>query len=300
MKQKEAINRIKERLSKQAWCVDEDDIEALSTMIPELKESEDERIRKWIVGLLHQLQYNDAERPKALKAVEWLEKQKEQKPAEYPEKGNEYWFGFNEGKGTVLDNPEQFGLYKPAEWSEEDEKMRQSIIKDIEFERNFTSATTGRVIGKYNEQIAWLKLLSSDLKKRNEDVTKLCSNEWSEEERRLLHNAENAVYQVASAGIGGYTKKDYEEISSFFRNLRTSRPQPKQEWSEGTKKTLDKISDYLKYKGYEEDADFIRHLCPQSHWKPSEEQMVALGCVRYMDNSCATELESLYNDLKKL
>lgn len=54
--------------------------------------------------------------------------QQEQKPAEYPEKGNEYWFGFNEGKGVVLDNPEQFGLYKPAEWSEEDEKLLDAMI----------------------------------------------------------------------------------------------------------------------------------------------------------------------------
>jgi len=51
---------------------------ALATLIPELAESEDERTRKWIVNLLHELHYNETAQPIALKAIEWLEKQKEQ------------------------------------------------------------------------------------------------------------------------------------------------------------------------------------------------------------------------------
>ena len=86
--------------------------------------------------------------------------------------------------------------------------------------------------------------------------------------------------------------------------LRSLRPQPKQEWSEGIKKQLDEISDYLKYKGREEDADFIRHLRPQPHWKPSKEQMEALNAINcngglsYVGQQ--EHLISLYNDIKKL
>jgi len=36
MSREEAIKRIIERLDKQAWCVDEDDIKALCIVIPEL------------------------------------------------------------------------------------------------------------------------------------------------------------------------------------------------------------------------------------------------------------------------
>lgn len=45
------------------------------------------------------------------------------------------------------------------------------------------------------------------------------------------------------------------------------------EWSEGTKKALDEISDYLKYKGREEDADFIKHLrpTPKQEWSEEDE-----------------------------
>jgi len=101
------------------------------------------------------------------------------------------------------------------EWSEEDEKIRQSIIKDIEFERNYTSATTGKVIGKYNEQIAWLKALFLNHKKHNEDVAKLCSNEWSEKDEEMF----DAMIDIISNSL-------YEplcprdEMLSWFKSLR--------------------------------------------------------------------------------
>ena len=49
---------------------------------PELHESEDERIREWIANYIHHGVFDEEEHPKALKAIEWLERQKEQKPAE--------------------------------------------------------------------------------------------------------------------------------------------------------------------------------------------------------------------------
>lgn len=54
----------------------------MDEVFPELAESEDEKIRKWIVNLLRELHYNKTARPFALKAIKWLEKQKEQKPSE--------------------------------------------------------------------------------------------------------------------------------------------------------------------------------------------------------------------------
>jgi hypothetical protein len=44
MNTKEAIERIKTRFDK--WALDDEDMKAIQTLIPELKESEDERIRK--------------------------------------------------------------------------------------------------------------------------------------------------------------------------------------------------------------------------------------------------------------
>lgn len=57
-----------------------------NTVILERNESKDERIRNWIVYYIHRGAFNEEEHPMALKAIEWLEKQKEQ-PDEQPEYG---------------------------------------------------------------------------------------------------------------------------------------------------------------------------------------------------------------------
>lgn len=47
-------------------------------LIPELADSEDEKVRKWIASYIHRGVFNEEEHPMALKAIEYLEKQKEQ------------------------------------------------------------------------------------------------------------------------------------------------------------------------------------------------------------------------------
>lgn len=71
----------------------EEEMEALETLIPEPKESEDEKIRKWIYNLVSDLDPQDEDAEKELDemkplALAWLEKQKEQKPAEWSEEDN--------------------------------------------------------------------------------------------------------------------------------------------------------------------------------------------------------------------
>ena len=135
------------------------------------------------------------------------------------------------------------------EWSEEDEKIRQSIIKDIEFERNYTFATTNKTVEKYTEQINWLKNLSLDLKKRNEDIAKLCSNEWSEEDEKML----DKVCCLISPGTkltndnADYCVELKQWIISLQeRILKSLRPQPKQEIYQSVKHDLAiKFMNYL-------------------------------------------------------
>ena len=50
MERSEAIERIKARYDK--WALDNEDMKAIQALIPELKESEDERIRKAIEGTI--------------------------------------------------------------------------------------------------------------------------------------------------------------------------------------------------------------------------------------------------------
>ena len=73
----------------------------------------------------------------------------------------------------------------------------------------------------------WLKNLSLDLKKRNEDAEKLYSNEWSEKDEIMIGSLIN------------YFEGDALDCST------------------------------------EDVVNWLKSLRPQSHWKPSEEQMSA-------------------------
>ena len=92
---------------------------------PELVESEDERIRKWIKKELENKYVEDGivNNVFADKAFAWLEKQKEQKP----------------------------------EWSEEDEKIITGIINDIQ--KRLEDCHLEQLADIYFKEIAWLKSL---------------------------------------------------------------------------------------------------------------------------------------------
>ena len=62
----------------------------------------------------------------------------------------------------------------------------------------------------------WLKTLPLILKKRNEDVDKLCSNEWSEEDEKMLHGIEQCVYDNV-VNIGTVNKVKYVDFLSSLR-----------------------------------------------------------------------------------
>ena len=108
---------------------------ALRELVPELRESEDERIRKVLLNLVSN--DKDAGYTKFYEergitcddAIAYLEKQKEQKSCSKDGiPPLDYYQGIMEGRSDVIDHPKQFGLQKPAEWSEEDEQMLSYII----------------------------------------------------------------------------------------------------------------------------------------------------------------------------
>lgn len=64
----------------------------------------------------------------------------------------------------------------------------------------------------------WLKSLPLNLKKKNEDVAKLCSNEWSEEDERMR----NELITIMNGGK--VTSGTY--LSEYAAWLKSLRPQP--------------------------------------------------------------------------
>ncbi len=115
----------------------------LSTLFPELKESEDERIRNRIELCLEECIHSDIIRDcDKDEVLAWLEKQGKKKVCsgeandEALEKQLQIWFekGKSQGKDEVIYHPENFGLQKLVEWSKVDEEHRLwliSIVKEV-------------------------------------------------------------------------------------------------------------------------------------------------------------------------
>ena len=162
-----------------------DGVEELESIFPELKESEKERIRVVIEGIIRVYGKTqgewcagyDMDTLVAHLRDAFDEEKEEQKPAEnkafcYPqdlalhdnviyEGGRKT--GQNEGVKLVLNNLEKYGLQKkqkPAEWSEEDEEMLNSCISSIEEakENRYAYKETDEDTS-YDHEINWLKSL---------------------------------------------------------------------------------------------------------------------------------------------
>jgi hypothetical protein len=101
--------------------------EDITDIFPELKESEDERIRKEIIEAFKTL--GDGKIPVVINYADiftWLEKQ--------DNANKEYWRGYREGKKEILDKYSE--LEKQGEqksWNEEDKRMFDYALDMIEW-----------------------------------------------------------------------------------------------------------------------------------------------------------------------
>ena len=125
-------------------------------IFPELKESEDENIRKAILSELDYLQnkegWSDFGDYQIEDVIAWLEKQGEQKPVE-PQQDM-----LSQEKYAKAVDECVYGEQKSAEWSEEYKMMLQYAIEHFERQkRNYTEGGDGKKA--MQEFIDWLKSL---------------------------------------------------------------------------------------------------------------------------------------------
>lgn len=152
----------------------------LTLMAP--PESEDERIRKALVWHIEHIPTLSEERRKEVLA--WLEKQKEQKPAEWSKDDairiedlinlvehhhdKEYdWFDYKDLSSWLKDLPNRFELQPKQEWSEEDEKMIKSLVDNFTHYAFTPDGTDARDI------IPWLKAIRPHWKPSEEQMEAL-------------------------------------------------------------------------------------------------------------------------------
>lgn len=139
MEREEAIKIIEANCS----CSDSKLREACAMFIPELRESEDERIRKYLIEELKasksvgELKFSIPAHTKE-KCIAYLEKQKEQKHPNGCFTCDEYKEGYAAGRlhGFTAGYNKAKQEQKPA-WSEEDKRILKGIIGKIDHDQTY-------------------------------------------------------------------------------------------------------------------------------------------------------------------
>ena len=310
----------------------------LESLFPELKESEDERIRKAILWCIEtvelELGCKNVEGIDVAELKSWLEKQCEQKPVDKVEpkfkylkiegyenlsdyekifddiadkyvrnknqKGyNQYWYVKERAAEMLYQANKE--LKKKASWSEEDEDITGNIIRDLK-------RLSGDMVSKnqpYQKEIQWLK----SIKDRVQPQPK---QEWSEDDETKLNDAIDAC--KAKYGNMSYT-------ADWLKSLK-DRVQPQNKWISVDEEVYVKepvlaqkkdksdpfggfvvCCDHTLTPNIYEHYMILGNIVSQNTWKPSDEQMEALLYevnVWDKDSVNGQNLKSLYQDLKKL
>ena len=263
------------------------DAELIELIFPELKESDDEKIRKEIIAIL-QYKYekypNDPKYCNAPQWIAWLEKQGEQKPV-FEMKTPEESLGIDsETYNKIVDECIYGDAKQNHAWSEDDEVKINRIVACLE---NLNVADNDIIL----KDVDWLKSLKDRV---------LPKQEWNEDDEKIY---KSITYSFAH----NYplTVQQQEFVKSLKGRVQ---PQPKQEWSEEDESYLKTTIVYLKdakefKKTAENCINWLNSLKPQKQWKPSDEQIEILDMVltnESMDDNIARILRELREQLKKL
>jgi len=305
--------------------------ESLSYVFPELKENEDERIRKELIKYftkgkeyLSLIPYSKDE------CIAWLEKQGEHaKFRESIQVGDQV----TRNQDGVLVNLSQLKrVAKPAEQKsivEPKFKVKYAGSEYNVFETKDIAGVTFYGIEDEPNHIDYVKAENCDIiscyaikengspyptKPAVFSEQKHSKQEWNEEDDKIIEEIINDI-ECARAINYHAPKEGYEFRENWLKSLR---PQSKQELDEDTQQWVDAIiKDYEDLRDenknhaatIETKIQILKSLRPQNRWKPSDEQMNAFEqFVRgFAESGYASPYEkhtkllySLLNDLKKL
>jgi len=288
---------------------------AAGEIFPELRESEDDRIRKYIIWhLKHTRMYPDTSINNHVEeAIAWLEKKGckvdvlDDFPTEFERqishliassinKEWEYTSDFVKWTANALLNYakhelEKQGELKPTDYHLANEKMEierwKEACKAACSDRNYRShyGLTETRDDYFVDGVQW-----ADENPKHKPV-------WSEEDEKILKElVEEVKDQLDSVPSPDCMDKEDEKVlkqlnkwMNWLKSLKDRvQPQPKQEWSEEDEKMFDKLYEILYIYGYSSHPEidlssneainliyWLKSIKP-SHWKPTKEQLRAI------------------------
>jgi len=268
-------------------CLHLVDQEALKTLIPELRESEDESIRKKIIRIVKNETGWQQEFPSQDQCLAWLEKQKEQPTNE-------------EMLRTLRAEYEKGVADTIAKYEQKEQKEIPLMNGDADMYFDDLRMTTKPLTSRewFNEGIKYAQRLQKEQKPEELATNRSQLAEWSED-----------IIQKAIKEVG----LTQHQINWFKTNVFP----PKREWSEEDKRRIADIFWAIKHCAYSDNkkslvnkwfTDWLESLRsrPKSsdNWKPSEEQIRALqravNKLAKTDVADSVMLSIMYDNLKKL
>ena len=372
----EAIEALRSLFAEQAikHC-DRVNIKDITNIFSELKDGDDERIRKNIIATIH-LYYGEPLDDEAKEMIAWLEKQAdtqkkidhayarglvdaqkalekqgEQKPIMIQWQGNnlkevidftgkdknfEKWFkSFEEYEKYVGNHNDIFKLFN-EDGSHYEVPVGAWIVKTPDGYNVASKAVLKQKPAGYNKEIP------TNLK---DIVDKEANAIWEEESTdgcHLVIDSFNMFFgicmQIAEAVVdykkpAAWSEEDednfkhlmdeivclgnsrnsanrlhYDRLIKFLDELK-NRIQPREEWCDKDERMLDRLIAYFeKQVAFTDDdnpryANWLKSLRPQSTWKPSEEQMLAINtAINVLGKGTLNgkQLIELQEQLKKL
>lgn len=239
-------------------CASEGEKRLLEIIFPELRESEDEKIKRAIGYAIGQSTHSDGTLIDGItreQAVAWLEKQKEY---DMPS-STELIAKWNEEKKILQEKYEPGHPWRLAYNAFMDGFGYGFHVKQKEQEINHKGLHKGS-LRHVDNPTKWMK--EDDMEREQKPA------EWSEEDKTALCDLMWCIEQARK-----FAKNENDMGNIWF------------------------AENWVKKR--------IKSLCPQPHWKPSEEQMYSLGTVVKGYDNCTVgsvgyNLKELYEDLKKL
>ena len=291
MTREEAIRIIEANCS----CSDSKLREACAMFIPELAESEDERIRKELVNFFQSpfIKENLTDE-KIAPWLAYIEKLKERKPA-----NADYISGIRKELLGIEDNAKNIDGLTESQWVAiraahrllgEYVEQEQKPVEIEEIIRKAKSEGRQEVIDNpeyyqlqkpaewSEEDKQWLSEVYSAIdhsmysEVERQEMKKYIDHlryqsqpkqELDEESSKVVLKAVELLNSYGNSLYNGSFEKESNAVYKVADSLKLLSTQPKPEWSENEKQRLKTIAGYLRYKGYEEDAYFIESIPPQ-------------------------------------
>lgn len=278
-------------------------------LLPELKKSEGEKIRKALIDFLEYYRLNNVLDSKTIllltDSVAWLENQ-----GEHANFRNKIQIGdkVTRNEDGVLVNLSQLNRV-----AKKDEKRGEQKIADkkgmnlVEEEMTPFQKKVFCIIDTTIEEEQGLKQVCDELLRLAHDEIMQTPAEWSEKDEENLNWFEK-FFRAESVIAEG--KDIPQDRYLWFKNLKDRiQPRTEQEWSKEDEERINHLCRFLDEYGEQYygaltlDATiyWLKSLRDRYTWKPSIAQLNALSIVS--KGSAPDDIEaivSLYNDLKKL